>query len=110
MALFYLQLYLLAAVLYERMDMHCTTTFPSLPKSSIKTGTIHKIGQWIAGKRICYEQADIYNIGNEVGFKDLIPSAEYADHSHFFVLQQSRAWEHLYHLWHQGGNKSSDHG
>ncbi len=81
------------------MDAHRTDTFRQLPKTSSKTGTIHKIGQWIAKKRIQYERADIHNIGDEVGFVDLIESEEYSHRTHFYFLMQSLAWEYLFHLY-----------
>ncbi len=49
---FYSQLYQLAADLYEKMDAHRTDTFRQLPKANSKTATIHKVGQWVARKRI----------------------------------------------------------
>ena len=63
---------------------------------SSKTATIHKIAQWVSKKQIRYDQADIHNIGNEVGFMDLIQSPEYADRTHFFVLMQSAMWEYVF--------------
>ena len=85
----------MAADIYDRMNANRNITFPHLPKTSSKTATIHKIGQWIAKKRIRYDQADIHNIGNEVGFMDLIQSLEYGDRTHFFVLTQSAMWEYV---------------
>jgi hypothetical protein len=96
---FYSLIYQLAAQIYDRMDAHRIVTFPQLPKTSSKTATIHKIGQWVAKKRIRYDRADIHNIGNEVGFMDLIQSPEYEDRAHFFVLTQAAMWEYVFSIY-----------
>ena len=103
---FYSLLYQLAAALFDQMNSY-RTTFPHLPKQSSKTATIHKIGQWIAKKRIRYERADIHNIGIEVGFMDFILSPTYADQMHFFVLTQSTTWEYLFHLYGAKGEQKA---
>jgi hypothetical protein len=53
------QLYQFTADLYEKMDAHRTDTFWQLPKANSKTATIHKVGQWVARKRIRYERVDM---------------------------------------------------
>ena len=103
---FYSLLYQLAVTLFDRMNCY-RMTFPHLPKQSSKTATIHKIGQWIAKKRIRYERADIHNIGIEVGFMDFILSPTYADQMHFFVLTQSATWEYLFHLYGAKGEQKA---
>ncbi len=95
---FYTKIYKLAVELYNKMDLHCMT-FPGIPKPSSRMGTIHKIGQWIASKWICYKQADVYNIGNDVGFMDLIQRPEYGNFDHYFVLTQSSTWGYLFDLY-----------
>jgi hypothetical protein len=96
---FYASIYQLAAELYDRMNSCWNEAFPHLPKTSSKTATIHKIGLWIANKRIRYERADIHNLGSEVGFIEFIQSPTYESHIHFFVLTQTSMWEHLFHLY-----------
>ena len=106
-AYFLPDIYQLAAVIYDRMDTHRTETFPHVPKPNSKSTTIHKIGRWIANKRIRYEQADIHNIGGEVGFMDWIESEEYANRTHYYVLAQSQAWEYFFHLYGPKGEQKA---
>jgi hypothetical protein len=104
---FYASIYQLAAELYDRMNSCRTEAFPHLPKTSSKTATIHKIGLWIANKRIRYERADIHNLGSEVGFIEFIQSPTYESHIHFFVLTQTSMWEHLFHLYRVKGKQKA---
>ena len=89
------------------MDSHRNTTFTQLPKINSKSTTIHKIGQWIANKRVRYARADIYNIGDDVGFNDFFQSPQYAHHTHFYILAQSRMWEYVFHLYGQKGEQKA---
>ena len=105
-AFFYSDLYQLANNLYDKMDSHRNTTFTQLPKINSKSTTIHKIGQWIANKCVRYARADIYNIG-DVGFNDFFQSPQYAHHTHFYILEQSRMWEYVFHLYGQKGEQKA---
>ena len=61
-----------------------------------RTTCIHAIGHWIAEKRIRYERGDIHNIGEDMGFLDLIQSPEYADKLQYYILTQSSTMEFLF--------------
>ncbi len=89
------------------MDSHRNKTFTQLPKINSKSTTIHKIGQWIANKRVRYARVDIYNIGDDVGFNDFFQSPQYAHHMHFYILVQSQMWEYVFHLYSQKGEQKA---
>ena len=93
---FYTDLYILSADLYDMMHRNRDMIFPQLPKPSSRTTCIHAIGHWIAEKRIRYDRGDIHNIGDDVGFLDVIRSPEYADKSQYYILTQSSTMEFLF--------------